>query len=356
MAKVGFNGQWIEIARIGKAVDSLGVDRDLTPDWIEQVIANYAAGPHEAPVVLGHPDSDSAPAFGWASDIRLNGDVLEARFADTNDEFERAVARGEYKKRSASFYLNPPNLRHVGFLGAQPPAIKGLRDIQFAEGDNFAVETFNLQEKKMEETDLDQLPESFWKKFKSKLLGVGEKADLSEAGKTPAAAQTPTAFSAADVRSMIDAAVGAVKADFTETLTKLETANTELQAKIDGQIAGGVRSDIAQFVENIPADKGKHFLKNIGVGPWLESLAVADAKDEKKAVCFSEGTGDDETTHEFSRFEFAKELISSLPPMIQFGEKFGNIVATKEADAMINNDRVNAMKNAAGVKTEGGKA
>ena len=56
------------------------------------------------------------------------------------------VRAGRFKKVSASFYTpdSPHNpvpgvyyLRHVGFLGAQPPAVKGLAPVpvNFAEGD-----------------------------------------------------------------------------------------------------------------------------------------------------------------------------------------------------------------------------
>ena len=54
------------------------------------------------------------------------------------------VQAGRFKKRSASFYPpQAPNnptpgkwyLRHVAFLGAQPPAVAGLKDIQFSEDD-----------------------------------------------------------------------------------------------------------------------------------------------------------------------------------------------------------------------------
>ncbi len=50
------------------------------------------------------------------------------------------VKAGRFKSRSASFYHpdNPNNpkpgvyyLRHVGFLGAQPPAVKGLKAVEF---------------------------------------------------------------------------------------------------------------------------------------------------------------------------------------------------------------------------------
>lgn len=349
MAKVGFKGQWIEIAKVGKAVDSKGVDRELSADWIQQVIANYAAGNHDAPAVLGHPESDSAPAFGWASDLRLNGDVLEARFADTNDEFEEAVRRGEYKKRSASFYLDPPNLRHIGFLGAQPPAIKGLRDIQFAEGESFAVEsTINFKETEMKDFDVDQVPDSAWDKLKAKLgIGAADTSEKSRAGEQPAV----QSFSEADVQTLIDKAVATVAANFTEKVKGLETANADLLKRVDGGEASTRRGEIVSFVEAIPGEKGKHFLKRAGIVEFMESLDAADRKDgDTKAISFSEGTGDDKVDHKFSRLEWFKQLVNELPTIVEFGEKFGNIVATKDADAMIDAARVNAMKGGAGVK------
>lgn len=59
-------------------------------------------------------------------------------------------AAGRYKKVSASFYrpdapCNPKPgayyLRHVGFLGAQPPAVKSLKAIEFADGEDGDVVT-----------------------------------------------------------------------------------------------------------------------------------------------------------------------------------------------------------------------
>ncbi|MFV2030801.1 2-oxoacid:acceptor oxidoreductase, partial [Neisseria sp. S1] len=56
------------------------------------------------------------------------------------------VKAGRYKKVSASFYPpgSPSNpvpgkwyVRHVGFLGAHPPAVKGLAPINFADGEQF---------------------------------------------------------------------------------------------------------------------------------------------------------------------------------------------------------------------------
>ncbi|QQS31868.1 MAG: hypothetical protein IPM50_09260 [Acidobacteriota bacterium] len=355
MPRDGFNNQWIEISRAGRFRDANGVERNLTRDMFDQVIANFEHS--TSPIVVGHPENDTAPAYGWASELRLNGDSLEARFSDTDPNFEQLVAAGRFKKRSASFYLEPPRLRHVGFLGATPPAIKGLRDIQFAEGESFAVEsTINFKETDMglKDEDIDQLPESFWAKFKTK-LGLGT-ADLSE-GKQPAAAAPPANFSEAELKGLIAEAITSVTAEFKQQVEALEQANTELRSRVNDTVAGSAKAEIASFVESIPAEKGKHFLKRIGIADFLERLAQDDASDENspQAISFSEGDGDDKETHEFSRLGFAKELINALPNHVEFGEKFGGLTAVKDPDPLINSDRVKEMKAAAGVADGGEK-
>ena len=74
----------------------------------------------------------------------MQNGVLTADFAQVDEGFADLVKAGRYKKVSASFYppTSPNNpkpgvwtLRHVGFLGAQPPAVKGLSAISFAEGE-----------------------------------------------------------------------------------------------------------------------------------------------------------------------------------------------------------------------------
>jgi len=127
-------GDWIEIFRGGKQTDSEGRihDGDLL---IDRAISTFNLKHHEPPVVVGHP-KENAPAFGWVENLKeavVDGaKVLYAKFRQVVPEFEDLVKNGMYKKRSASFYPDG-RLRHVGFLGATPPAIKGLADIGFDE-------------------------------------------------------------------------------------------------------------------------------------------------------------------------------------------------------------------------------
>ncbi len=133
-----FENQWVEVFRAGEQTDSAGNKRAWSPSDLEKIVKNYNAKNHEAPVVVGHP-KDNAPAFGWVEELKTDGKTLFAKFKQLIPEFIDAVKRGLYKKRSISLYPDF-TLRHIGFLGAVPPAIKGLADIKFSENDSITIE------------------------------------------------------------------------------------------------------------------------------------------------------------------------------------------------------------------------
>lgn len=132
--------QAIEIFRAGTHVDSAGNTRTFTPQDLQAMAATYNPMLHEAPLTLGHPDADR-PAYGWVKSLTATNDGRLLMQADRVDPaFAAGVKASRYKKRSASFYPpHAPNnpkpgqwyLRHVGWLGAQPPAVQGLADVNF---------------------------------------------------------------------------------------------------------------------------------------------------------------------------------------------------------------------------------
>lgn len=132
-----------EIFRAGTHTDNNGQTVTISEADVAAAAAAYDPGLHEAPIVVGHPKTD-APAYGWVGGLSASGGTLTADFAQVDDSFAGLVRDGRYKKVSASFYPpDSPNnpkpgvwyLRHVGFLGAQPPAVKGLQPVSFAEDD-----------------------------------------------------------------------------------------------------------------------------------------------------------------------------------------------------------------------------
>jgi hypothetical protein len=132
----------LEIFRGGRVETSAGEALTFTAADLEAIAAGYDPAKHEAPLVVGHPTNDD-PAYGWVKGLRVAGEALVAEVDQVDPAFKELVEAGRYKKISASFYRpdaasNPTpgkwHLRHVGFLGAVPPAIKGLRPVQFAGG------------------------------------------------------------------------------------------------------------------------------------------------------------------------------------------------------------------------------
>ncbi len=122
-----------EIFRTGTHTSNNGVTKSYSVSDLNSIVDSYNPHNLEAPLVLGHPKSNS-PAFGWIETLRVVGDRLIAKAKDVVPEFLDAVKKGLFKKRSVSLDKDG-KLRHVGFLGGSLPAVQGLADIQFSEDD-----------------------------------------------------------------------------------------------------------------------------------------------------------------------------------------------------------------------------
>lgn len=128
---------WLPIFRAGDYRDQgKGV---YTRSDLDTIARNYADKYHEAPLVIGHP-ATNAPAYGWVESLKRNGDVLMAKFRDVAESFVELWTEKRFNKFSASFYHDLDGrgkyLRHVGALGAMPPGVKALPNVEFAGGKN----------------------------------------------------------------------------------------------------------------------------------------------------------------------------------------------------------------------------
>lgn len=138
----------VSIFRAGKHTSAAGASLQFGESELAATIAAYDPAKHEAPIVVGHP-KDNGPAYGWVKGLDFADGEMFADLAQVDPEFTEMVAAGRFKKRSASFYSpdSPSNpvpgvyyLRHVGFLGAQPPAVKGLKEVSFGDAEEGVVE------------------------------------------------------------------------------------------------------------------------------------------------------------------------------------------------------------------------
>lgn len=146
------NDKWIEVFRAG----DYGDKGSYSEADLDKMVRNFQPSQHEPPLTIGHPEHD-APAWGWVQALKRLGNTLFAKFKDVQPQFEELFRSGQFRKRSISLYTTPdgPMLRHVGFLGAMPPEVKGLADVKFREGQFQAIE-FD-EESEMENEELKGL-------------------------------------------------------------------------------------------------------------------------------------------------------------------------------------------------------
>ncbi len=169
--------QLIEIFKAGKRTDANGLEVEITTADLQNAVNAYDVNFHESPAVIGHP-KHNAPAYGWVKRLELDGDVLKAEFDQIDPEFAEMVEKGRFKKISSSFYLpDSPNnpcpgnlyLRHVGFLGAMPPAVKGLRNPEFAENEQGVVDFSDWAEA------------SLWRRLRDWIIGTHGQEEADKA-------------------------------------------------------------------------------------------------------------------------------------------------------------------------------
>ena len=143
----------IEAFHVGTFTDMHGRKFSYTHEDLRAMCAAYDPAVFAAPLVIGHPTTE-APALGCLGKLAMQGDrVVAADHDQVNPEFAGLVKDGAYKKVSLSLFKpdapdNPkPGVwypRHLGFLGAQQPALTGLKAVNFAGGQDGYV-TFSAE-------------------------------------------------------------------------------------------------------------------------------------------------------------------------------------------------------------------
>jgi hypothetical protein len=284
----------IEIFRAGTRTADNGKVYTITAADVAAAAAAYSPALHEAPLTVGHPESNR-PAYGWVAGLQADGDVLKTTHRQVEPHFAEMVEAGRFKKRSASFSApdDPTNpkpgvwyLRHVAWLGAQPPAVKGLKDIEFSE--TAGAVNFSDPVTSQEQDDMT----------------LQEQLDKANA----------------DLKAEKDAR---------EKAEQERDANAKRATDAEGQVtnfseqAKQQRHDAnVSFCES-QVKAGKLLPKDKGA-----AVAVLDTLASGEAVEFSEG----DTTKKVSPAEFVKGLIEGGKPKVNFGEHAGGNAGAALAD------------------------
>ena len=130
----GLEMKGVELFRTGTHTDSKGGRHTITEADLDHIVRSFAAQPHQAPAVVGHPD-DTAPAFGWLANVRRAGDRLVGDFKDVVPAFAENIKNRIYPNRSISL-RSDGTIRHVGWLGGVAPAVPGLAPVSFSSAED----------------------------------------------------------------------------------------------------------------------------------------------------------------------------------------------------------------------------
>jgi hypothetical protein len=304
--KTSENGEqprpWMEIFRAGDySKAGKGV---ITAADLSRVVRNYDPTFHEAPETLGHR-ADDQPAYGWIDALALDGDTLLARERQVDPRFAEARQAGKFKKRSAAFYCDEngqvTGLRHLAWLGAGIPEVKGLQDVAFNDhGLKFIEVDFGEDEQVAGETKTvaEQI-----KAYFAELFGANTQ---------------PKNFSEDDVKRIAgETAANAAQA--------FETQLGEMKKKLDEQaaqfaererlIAGGevkLRA-LGAMTKLKTAGKWLPAFDKMGLGPVFDELAKSTATVE-----FGEGDAKKSVTP----LETLVLFLEGLPKIVPSGRVF----------------------------------
>lgn len=324
----------IQIFKPGKHVAMSGAQLAFSESDLAATAAAYDPAKHEAPLVVGHP-KHADPAYGWVGKLAFADGALDVEPIQVNPDFAEMVKSGAFKKISASFYSpdSPSNpvpgvyyLRHVGFLGAQPPAVKGLRAPEFADAEVGVVEF-------SEWDDVDNA--SLWRNLREWFIG---KFGQDEANKVIPGYQVRSLEQGAqdELRESQTDAAGAPAPAFSETNPKGDEMSAEDKARL-AALEVENKTLVAKQVEFAEADK-----KRAADARHAEHAAFAEglAKDGKLlpaqkdvAVATLDFMAGQEQVVEFGEGDAKKPLVDAFKDLLQAMSKQVEFAEVGKGDA-----------------------
>jgi len=128
---------WVDAFKVGKFSDISGKEHSFSEKDLQDLntgVQGQLKSGFKPAVVTGHPKVDS-PREGSIVDSRIQGDILQVKVDEVNPDFAEDVKKGRWKYVSAAVYGDlKKGIRHLGALGANPPAMKGMAELAFGEG------------------------------------------------------------------------------------------------------------------------------------------------------------------------------------------------------------------------------
>lgn len=125
----------LEIFRAGKWNDAV-----YNIDDLDAMVGAFPLVGFQPPVKLGHDEKSGDRAFGWISSLKRVGDKLVASITGIPEQLFKLIKERAYDHVSAEIYWDLDRdgrffgrvLKGIAFLGAETPAVAGLKPISSA--------------------------------------------------------------------------------------------------------------------------------------------------------------------------------------------------------------------------------
>lgn len=230
--------------------------KKLTKSMLNDAAGNFA---DPVPVIVGHESafwSDAAPAVGWIEGVEMKGNTLQGKVS-LNAEGQKLWDQKSYRTWSVGLAKtdesSPWELAHLALLGATNPAVKGLKVLEFSEGQPKHRMTFiNFSESEDDNMDIEKLKEEFAAKEAALKAEFAAKETAKDAEllalKTEKAAVEKAAFSA-KVESVFKTAEGKAPAEKVNDIKALFSKDGVTL----GEILDGINAMFSGMAPMVPA-------------------------------------------------------------------------------------------------------
>ena len=246
---------WIEIARTGTFLDSLGRPRTFTERNLDAIARSYDPAKRDAPLTFGHPQTDKAPAYGWVEKLKSEGGRLYANFSQVPEQVRDLVAKGHYRHVSMSLMPDGVTLRHVALLGAAQPAIDGLKAVEFADGEDAITVDFAVRKQGDDTMTIEELQRQVGQLTAQLEALKSENADLRK----KLEAVTGEKDSAESARTDAEKKAEEVSADFAAYRGKIEGERREARVAAlvkAGKVKPAEKAGVLDFAARLATQTG----------------------------------------------------------------------------------------------------
>lgn len=261
-------------------------------------------GHAEAQAFIRQSNGSGAPALGWVSSLRVSGDKLLATFASVPSTLVDLIKQRLYNSVSIEFrdqidfngVVFPNVLTAVAILGAELPAVKGLKDLASSLLADDKTEVIALSAKDDEGIMTDKTNPSYSQDQVDALVAAAVAKEATRLAEVHAAAlvaeQGKTAAALAEVKAVGDKLV---VADTALNTFRADTAKAQIVEKVDAAIKSGRAT---------PAEKD-------GLVAFAQSL------DTKATIKFGEG----DKAKSMSSLDAWFEQLGKRPVVVKFSEQ-----------------------------------